>query len=266
MHVAPFAALLTVCAAPRSAAEPPPLRVVTYNILAGDRGLKGLVDTLKTTDADLIALQEVDVGTRRSKNVDQAAKLAAALKLHHAFVPHFDFQGGEFGLALLSRHPIVRAERVKVKGSRLSLLDATVHTPRGDVGVVVVHFTVTFPFRDDKEQRATDAARLLEAKAAHALVAKSSRPTIVLGDMNDDSGSPTYEVFAKDLLDSCEVHGYGLAKTWNSEFPITRIDYVWASRDFEVRSCGTLPSTASDHLPVVVELSLLDKPPPAARR
>lgn len=129
-----------------------------------------------------------------------------------------------------------------------------------------MHFTVTFPFRDEKEQRATDAARLLEAKAAAALVAKSKVPTLVLGDMNDDSGSPTYEVLAKDLSDSCDVHGYGLAKTWNSEFPITRIDYIWASRDFEVRSCGTLPSTASDHLPVVAELGLLDKTAPSARR
>lgn len=252
------AALLACSAAaqtrPAAPAEAPALRVVTYNILAGDRGLKGLTATLKKTKADVIALQEVDKGTRRSGGVDQATALGKALGYGHAFVPHFAYQGGEFGVALLSRHPIVRAERRTTKGSRLAQLDATVRTPDGEVRVVVVHFTVTFPFRDSKEQAATDAARLKEAKAAAALALAEKGPVLVLGDMNDDSGSPAYEAFSKGLQDACEVKGAGFAKTWNSAFPVTRIDYVWASRHFEVASCDTLASDASDHLPVAAEL------------
>lgn len=248
-------ALSTCSASAQPRARPSPgLRVVTYNILAGDRGLEGLTKTLAGAEADVIALEEVDKGTRRSGKVDQAAALGKALGLHHAFVPHFAYQGGEFGVALLSKHPIVRAERRTVKGSRLSQLDATVRTPQGDVRVLVVHFTVTFPFRDDREQRATDAARALEAKAAAAVAAAEQGPVLVLGDMNDDSGSPTYEAFSKTLQDACDVKGAGLAKTWNSAFPLTRIDYVWASKQFEVTSCDTISSVASDHLPVVAEL------------
>lgn len=241
-----------------AAIEPPPpkLRFVTYNILAGDRGLKGIIDTLDTAKADIIGLQEVDKLTRRSGKADQPAKLAKALGMNVFFAPHFPYQGGEFGLALLSKHPIVKARAVKVKGSRLSLLDAVVRTPQGDVKVIVTHFTVTFPFRDKKETDACDAARLAEAKAAYALATATDLPTIVMGDMNDDSGSPPYEVFAKTMQDSCEVKGGGLAKTWNSALPFTRIDYVWASKHFTVESCDTQGSQASDHLPVVAELSL----------
>jgi endonuclease/exonuclease/phosphatase family metal-dependent hydrolase len=172
------------------------------------------------------------------------------------FAPFFPWQGGEFGLALLSKHPIVKARAVKVKGSRLSQIDAVVRTPSGDVHVIVVHFTVTFPFRDKKETDACDAARLAEAKTAYALATASDLPVLVMGDMNDDSGSPPYEVFAKSLQDSCEVKGGGLAKTWNSALPITRIDYIWASTQFTVQSCDTLTGQASDHLPVLAELSL----------
>ncbi len=239
-----------------SAAAAEPLRVVTYNTLAADRGLKGIARTLKAANADLIGLQEVDRNTRRSGKSDQPAMLARALGMNVAFVPHFDFQGGQFGLALLSRYPIVRADRIRIKGSRLSLLDAIIKAPQGELHVVVAHFTVTFPFRDAKEQAATGAARLLEAKAASALVASETRPVLVLGDMNDDSGSPTYDVFAPDLQDSCEVKGGGLAKTWNSAFPITRIDYIWASKAFDVQSCNTLDSVASDHLPVLAVLGV----------
>lgn len=256
--VALFCALTSAASSPPEPAPPAgpkPLRVITYNILAGDRGLKGIADTLKTANADLIALQEVDRVTRRSGKVDQAAKLGAALGMHHAFAPHFDYQGGEFGNALLSRFPIVRAERVRVKGSRLSLLDAIVKTPSGEIHVVVVHFTVTFPFRDSKDQAATDKARLLEAKAALALVKGDKRPSLVLGDMNDDTSSPTYEVFEPTLQDACHVKGNGIAKTWNSAFPITRIDYIWASSAYDVQSCDTLSSSASDHLPVSATLS-----------
>lgn len=242
------------------ASAPPPvagtrLRVVTYNILAGDRGLKGIIDTLTTAKADLIGLEEVDRFTKRSGKSDQPAKLAKALGMNVFYAPFFPYQGGEFGLALLSKHPIVRAKVVKVKGSRLSQIDATVRTPGGDVHVIVVHFTVTFPFRDKKETDACDAVRLVEAKAAAALASATTDPVLVLGDMNDDSGSPPYDVFARTLQDSCEVKGGGLAKSWNSALPITRIDYIWASKHFTVESCDTLTSQASDHLPVVAELS-----------
>lgn len=259
MHALLLALALASSPPARVAEASPPrgtLRVVTYNILAGDRGLQGIIDTLTIANADLIALQEVDKLTKRSGKKDQPAKLAAALGMNVFYAPFFPYQGGEFGVALLSKHPIISAKRVKVKGSRLSQLEATVRTPSGDVKVIVVHFTVTFPFRDKKETDATNAARLTEAKAAYGLATASKTPVLVLGDMNDDSGSDPYEVFSKSLQDACDVKGGGLAKTWSSAFPITRIDYLWASKEFTVESCQTIPSQASDHLAVVAELSL----------
>jgi endonuclease/exonuclease/phosphatase family metal-dependent hydrolase len=219
-----------------------PVRVVTYNMQAGERGLDGLVTTLKDADADIIALEEVDRGTRRSGKVDQPSRLAAALGMKSTFVPHFNYHGGEYGLALLSRWPIVRAERVKVKGSQLSLLDATLKAPGGELRVVVVHFT-----------RANDEVKLLEAQAAYALVKDESRPALVLGDMNTRTGSEVYSLFAASLQDSCEAKA---EPTWSSDSPFIRIDYVWASKAFAVDACQTLASTASDHLPVRAVLSL----------
>ena len=57
------------------------LRILTYNIHAG-RGLDGKLDlnriahVIRKTKPHLVALQEVDVNTRRSGKVDQAKKLA----------------------------------------------------------------------------------------------------------------------------------------------------------------------------------------------
>lgn len=230
------------------------VRVVSYNILAGDRGLDGLVETMKATRADLIGLQEVDKGVRRSRKVDQPVALGKALGMRPAFAPHFDFQGGEYGVALLSRWPIVKSERVKVEGSRLSLLDAIVKAPFGELRVVVVHFSTAFAAKTDEEVAEKTRQRKLEAEAALALIVDEKRPALIIGDMNNVEGSDTYQVFSGALQDSCKLKG-GAPNTFSSDHPIRRIDYVWASSAFDVKSCETPQSVASDHLPLLVELS-----------
>ena len=89
-----------------------PIRVATYNIKHG-RGMDGVLDlertlaTLKSLNADVIALQEVDDQARRSGGVDQASWLAERLGMHAAYGAFMDFQGGRYGLAILSRRPIL---------------------------------------------------------------------------------------------------------------------------------------------------------------
>jgi endonuclease/exonuclease/phosphatase family metal-dependent hydrolase len=66
----------------------PPLRVATYNILAGKRGVDRIVETLRGIDADVIALQEVDRNTRRCGRSDEPRIVAEELGLEVAFVRH----------------------------------------------------------------------------------------------------------------------------------------------------------------------------------
>ena len=98
----------TVSATNRQA--PRRLRVLTYNIHHGE-GTDGRIDleriarVIRAADADLVALQEVDRHTRRSGGVDQAAVIAEALGYEHAFVTAIEFDGGQYGEAVLSRVP-----------------------------------------------------------------------------------------------------------------------------------------------------------------
>jgi endonuclease/exonuclease/phosphatase family metal-dependent hydrolase len=88
------------------------VRVLVYNIHAGKDAagvdnLAGVAALVRETRADLVLLQEVDQGTRRSGNVDQPAVLAERTGFHVAFGSALDYDGGEYGVAMLSRWPIV---------------------------------------------------------------------------------------------------------------------------------------------------------------
>lgn len=88
------------------------LRVIDWNI---DRGkhLPAVVDALRRENPDLVLLQEVDSGTRRSGSVDVAAELARQLGLNYIFEPAFRElgQGGDAvqGQALLVRGAILQS-------------------------------------------------------------------------------------------------------------------------------------------------------------
>ncbi len=69
-----------------------------------------LAQSIETVGADVICLQEVDKGAARSDGVDMAASLALLAGYpHHYFIKIRDFQGGEYGTAILSRFPIIQA-------------------------------------------------------------------------------------------------------------------------------------------------------------
>lgn len=242
--------------APPSADLPTSLRIMTYNIRAADYGLTGIIATLTESRADIIALQEVDKLVRRTGRIDQPKRIARSLGMDYVFQKHFSYQGGEFGLALLSRYKIDRVERVQVRQSNLILLKARVHTPGQPMIVIVVHFHPTNPLDKSSTKKENDAARLREAKRALELATTSNSPVLIMGDFNDNPGSPAYGLFAERFQDCCGVAGGLWEKTWPASFPITRIDYIWVSPHFRVLRCSAFKSDASDHLPVIAEIQV----------
>ena len=84
---------------------------MSYNIHHG-QGTDGKFDLeriakiIVDSQADVVALQEVDVKTTRASGVDQAASLGELTKLTPAFGAAMPYAGGEYGGAILSRWPV----------------------------------------------------------------------------------------------------------------------------------------------------------------
>ncbi len=111
----------TTVTKPSSKPEPTPSRVkiASYNIKALMYGedTEGIIQELREIDADIVGLQEVDKNTRRSGvKVHQVELLAKSLGYPYwSFDKLIDFQGGEYGMAILSRYPITSSSVVQYK-------------------------------------------------------------------------------------------------------------------------------------------------------
>lgn len=72
-----------------------------------------LAECIKKSEADIVCLQEVDRGATRSERVDMPVRLSEMTDLNnHYFIKIRDFQGGEYGTAILSRYPIVSSATI----------------------------------------------------------------------------------------------------------------------------------------------------------
>jgi endonuclease/exonuclease/phosphatase family metal-dependent hydrolase len=234
-------------------------RVMTYNIHHGEGtdgklDLERIADVIKQERADIVCLQEVDRGTMRTAQGDLARELASLTGMQQVFGKNIDFEGGEYGNAILSRFPIVEHKQtryeVSIRGEQRGLLSAVI----GVHGVEVLVLNTHLDFQKGDEERLANVAEALKQLAGR----DEKRPAIFCGDFNAPPNTPTYNAVLEKFIDCWPLAGEGPGYTIPSQFPAARIDYVFLKKDSRLTpSKAWVPRTlASDHLPLVVEFRL----------
>lgn len=107
----------------RPISDAPVITLASYNIMASELSkLENLKSAMPDLQSDIIALQEVDYNTQRSLKsssenmpVNQAQILANAASMHFSECHAINFEGGYYGMALLSRYPISKTEKIKLE-------------------------------------------------------------------------------------------------------------------------------------------------------
>ncbi|MCA9173086.1 MAG: endonuclease/exonuclease/phosphatase family protein [Planctomycetales bacterium] len=237
------------------------LRVLCYNIHYG-QGTDGKYDVarlarvIQATRPDLVALQEVDVGVKRSGRVHEAQRLGELTGLAVRFGPTQHYEGGLFGNAVLTRFPI---ENVVIHPLPYTESTAELVTyPRGAIAVdVKLPGGRSARFISTHFQHNVPEDRLAEAKAINQLFAgEQALSTILAGDMNATPDSaPIAELLTKWTIASDQPE----TPTAPSGKPRSRIDYVLyrTGAPFKLLESRVVDeSVASDHRPVLAVIEL----------
>lgn len=239
------------------------LRVVTWNIHKGIGGidrlyrLERVITVLRDVGADLALLQEVSDDLPRARFHDQAEMLAEALGMPHvAFHPEHRFTMGGYGNAILSRWPLTDVHHVDLTiGTRKKrgVLQARARV-RFDAGsrTVVIH---NMHLGLVGSERAQQLERFLECAPFQRLHERT--PIVVGGDLNDVWGS----LGGRFFLPRGFRRAGPLANTFPAAFPVRPLDALFVRGDLHSHrlahpSLTTLTRQASDHLPLVADLTL----------
>jgi endonuclease/exonuclease/phosphatase family metal-dependent hydrolase len=243
------------------------LRVMTYNVhscggVDGRVSPKRIARVIAAQAPDIVALQELDLGHRRSRAEDQSAIIARELGMHHVFCPTVTREGEHYGHALLSRWPLEVVRRAflpAAPGSWFpeprSALWARLVIGNRTVNLFTTHLGLGM------HERLLQMQALLGDEWIGAVPA--GEEIILSGDFNCTPGSKPYRLATSKLHDAQRVlAGHQPLSTFTSMRPFTRIDHIFVSSALVPQKVtvprNALTRVASDHLPLVVELATVN--------
>jgi endonuclease/exonuclease/phosphatase family metal-dependent hydrolase/Icc-related predicted phosphoesterase len=224
---------------------------MSYNI-RNAKGLDNVTDYQRIANVmlreapDVIAVQEVDSVTGRSKGVDVLQELAEKTLKHRVYGASIVYDGGKYGLGVLSKEQPLRHYSVVLPGREEQRQLLVVEFGKFVLGCT--HFSLT------------EADRLQSVELIRREAAKTNKPFFLAGDLNAEPESAEIKALQKDFdLLSNPKHF-----TFPANKPKECIDYIAyynrenqrkEDRPFTVLSARvTNEAVASDHRPVVVQL------------
>jgi len=233
------------------------LRVMTFNIHVGvgmdkNLDLQRIADVIIRERPDLVGVQEVDRGARRTEGLDEIAELAKMTRMDYAFGHNLDYQEGQYGVAILSKFLIQKIDHRKYENRREAERRGMLRV-EVDIGGRTINFATTHL----DYQR--DDGRLFETGQLLRFLADVKNPLIVVGDFNDEPTESAYKLMLTKFEDAwigSRAKGDGF--TYSADKPTKRIDYIFyrASDGVRAKKAWMVKTLASDHLPVMAELEI----------
>jgi endonuclease/exonuclease/phosphatase family metal-dependent hydrolase len=232
---------------PEPEADAPVLRVMTFNIRHGaESSLDEIAAVIREHAPDIVALQEVDKEAARSDFVFQSYRLGQLTGTASLFRNALVFpEGGQYGLAILSRFPILASDKVALTSSgepRVLVIVEVELRPDLVVPIGITHMGL------DAQERVVQAQEIVAALG--------DRPwAILMGDFNARPEDPPIATFGSGFVDAWSQAGRGDGFTFPALLPDRRIDYVMLDEAWSSPADVYVPTTfASDHRPIVAAL------------
>jgi endonuclease/exonuclease/phosphatase family metal-dependent hydrolase len=244
----------------------PALRIMTYNVhscfgMDGRISPRRVARVIEGQMPDIVALQEIDLGRRRSRAEDQAALIARLLDMNHEFCPTVTVNEEHYGHALFSPWPmeVVKRARLPAAPRRATsepraALWVRINVAGRPLHVVTTHLGLGW------NEGVVQVQALLGDEWLGGI--PSDEPVILCGDFNLSPRGAGYRLLASRLRDAqTGLKGHLPLRTFSSLQPFIRIDHVMVSSHFEVTGVSVprndLTRVASDHLPLAIDLRVM---------
>ncbi len=230
------------------------LNLAMMNILHKNRDQQRALDFIQGCDTDLIIIQELDTWWERT--------------IREADTPYRFIESrpseGSFGIALLAHESVDGQGRVVIEDTRVMDLaddvdgaerpavEATLLIDGRRVKLLSIHPPPPVHAR-------YTALRDDILRKAKAWADEQTDPHLIIGDLNTTPWSYAYDILIGDGELVSSLDGRGHQGTWPMDLPVPwllPIDHCLYSADLVCTERRTGEPTGSDHLPLLVSLSI----------
>lgn len=222
------------------------LRIMSYNIRDG-RGMDDKTDYLRTAGVinrvapDVVAVQEVDSVTNRSGRTDVLRVLAELTRMYPTYAPAIPYDGGKYGIGILSKEKPVSVRRVALPGREEAR--TFVMAEFADYVYCSTHLSLTA------------ADQLLSLPIIREEVSRCNKPVLIAGDLNAAPRSEFIRELGKDFIILTDT----TLATFPADSPDTCLDYIAlykkGSMPLSLVRNGVIPAPVeSDHRPVFADI------------
>lgn len=241
-----FAALFTFSAQAQNT-----LKLMSYNIKNANGmdnvcNFQRIANVINNTSPDVVAIQEVDSMTNRSGQKYVLGEIAERTQMHGYFAPAIDYDGGKYGIGLLTKQVPLRLQTLPLPGREEAR--TLILAEFADYIYCCTHMSLT------------EEDRMKSLELVKAFTSSSTKPLFLAGDMNAEPESG----FIKELQKDFQILSNPKQHTFPAPDPKETIDYIATlkqnAKGFAVISAKVINEPmASDHRPILVELRTAEK-------
>ncbi len=240
-----------------------------------------MMDQIKEQNADVLCMQEFFTSTNPIyyDNLDHIMKELGYQYYYYSRMNDGDLQW--FGNAIFSKLPIIDSGKIFFPRAKFpeTLLHADILYGKDTIRVYTTHLqSVQFKKEDfhyieeiKEEQkdllqnskgifgklRRAFAFRKEQADIIKEVLSNDPYPTILTGDFNDVPNSYTYATIKGNKMEDVFLKkGFGIGRTFSNISPTLRIDYILATKDFDVAQFNRVVRNSSDHYMLVADVQL----------
>ena len=190
---------------------------------------------------DVVAVQELDSVTGRSGGKDVLREIAGLTLMHHIYAPAIDYDGGKYGIGMLSKEKPLGYRYLSLPGREEARALLVVEFEK--YIYCCTHLSLT------------EEDRMLSLPVIRQVAASANKPFFIAGDMNAHPDSEFIRQLKNDFVILTDME----KPTFPADKPDETLDYIAAyAKDTvaftRISSLVWEEPAASDHRPIFTDI------------